>query len=142
MKDCNSCHRTRSLREFKKLNKGYFNTCNDCVESGNTPPAKIKPKKRKKKRLSKAAFQKKYLAYIKSPRWKKKRDKAIKRDKHKCKICGATRDLRVHHLDYDTLFHENLKSLITVCVGCHNDLHNGEDVSVIVEKMIAIEFNL
>src|SRR5437867_9120223 len=40
-----------------------------------------------------------YANYLLSDRWKRKRQKVLKRDKHRCVHCGA-RATQVHHTQY------------------------------------------
>jgi hypothetical protein len=47
------------------------------------------------------------------------RELILKRDRFKCRVCGVSRRLVVHHRD-----ERNARSwLITLCIGCHVRLH-------------------
>ena len=61
----------------------------------------------------------KYLSYLKSKLWKKRRYAALERAKFKCEECGDTRWLQVHHLTYERLGREHPKDLQVLCQGCH-----------------------
>lgn len=66
-----------------------------------------------------------YDEYLRSNAWINIRNQVLERDKHKCKICGATENLRVHHKDYECIYHEEdaLYDLVTLCDDCHRELH-------------------
>lgn len=64
-----------------------------------------------------------YYAYLKTERWKKIARKRIEKDNYNCTICGTAKNLQVHHITYENLFHENLYDLVTVCKGCHAEIH-------------------
>lgn len=61
--------------------------------------------------------------------WKKKREKILDRDGHKCQKCfkdDSKYELHVHHLDYENkkyIYDVTDKSLITLCVVCHREIH-------------------
>jgi 5-methylcytosine-specific restriction endonuclease McrA len=70
-----------------------------------------------------------YLSLLKNPRWFKKRKEILDRDGHKCRNCGATKNLHVHHKQYH--YHKSTKTqtlpwdyddkyLITLCEVCHD----------------------
>lgn len=65
-------------------------------------------------------FSENYIDYLQSPDWKKKRGKRLQYDQGRCQNCGAVLHLQVHHLSYDRLGDERVKSdLKTLCVDCH-----------------------
>lgn len=70
-----------------------------------------------------AKATKKYLDYLKSLEWDKKRQKVLMRDKFRCVHCCATRALQVHHKTYARLYDELLEDLITLCKKCHRTEH-------------------
>ncbi|HAW58937.1 MAG TPA: hypothetical protein DCX03_07995 [Bacteroidales bacterium] len=55
------------------------------------------------------------------------KDKILKRDHYKCKICGSDKKLSVHHIDGNNHESENpnnsISNLITLCSSCHHKLH-------------------
>ena len=65
-----------------------------------------------------------YNAYLASPEWAAKRKHVLKRDKHRCRFCGDTERLEVHHPPhaYRDLGNENPDDLITICRRCHDPL--------------------
>jgi RNA-directed DNA polymerase len=57
--------------------------------------------------------------------WTPIREQVLKRDKHRCQICGASERIEVHH----TRKHKPNKphdpaKLITLCVACHRKVHS------------------
>ena len=59
-----------------------------------------------------------YHEYLLSWKWRRKRDKVLERDKHRCQYCGNTAS-DVCHLTYENVFAEPLSDLISVCRECH-----------------------
>lgn len=82
-----------------------------------------------------------YQTQLKSDKWKKKRDKILKRDYHQCKFCKSEDNLQVHH----DIYIEGLKAwqvpdlfLVTLCAKCHKFEHSNRDInSFIVRKSSA-----
>lgn len=66
-----------------------------------------------------------YDIYLNSYRWDKLRQRILKRDNHKCLVCGCeNKKLHVHHLTYDRFTHEDMDDLVTLCEDCHNKVHD------------------
>lgn len=65
----------------------------------------------------------KYIAYIKSDKWKAKRQQVFAHYGKKCYACGA-RDkvLHCHHMTYARLGREAMGDLIPLCVPCHKEV--------------------
>lgn len=59
--------------------------------------------------------------------WKHKRAEILARDNNKCKICGNSDTLQVHHI-YSLDTHPDMRlennNLITLCDHCHHNAHN------------------
>ena len=68
-----------------------------------------------------------YAAYLQSEKWQEKRRKIFKRDRYRCCICGAAKNLRCHHITYENIGHEKDSDLATLCDTCHENLHQGND---------------
>ena len=67
----------------------------------------------------------KYLEYLTSGAWAKKRNQALDRDKYECSICRSPHNLEVHHLKYpDVLGTEPISDLMTLCRECHKKLED------------------
>jgi len=60
-----------------------------------------------------------YKRYLLTPEWRSTRAAAIKRAGGKCQVCGSTRNVEVHHLTYERLFHERPADLQVLCKRCH-----------------------
>jgi hypothetical protein len=69
-----------------------------------------------------------YAEQLKDPRWQKKRLEILQRDNFQCQCClRYDIELTVHHKGY--LNNKNAweyidKDLLTLCVKCHDYLHN------------------
>lgn len=64
-----------------------------------------------------------YRWYVRSKPWQKKRLQIIARQKGKCKRCGLSGRLEVHHLTYKRLGHERHYDLEALCPRCHKKYH-------------------
>lgn len=72
---------------------------------------------------------------------------ALRRDGHKCKRCGATRKIQVHHIrrwaDYPSL-RCDVNNLISLCKNCHkkitgNESAWGERCRMMLNKKVAVD---
>lgn len=61
--------------------------------------------------------------YLKSDEWKSKREKILKRDNYECVCCGDSAT-QVHHINYNHVYQEKEKELLSVCKNCHESIHN------------------
>lgn len=64
-----------------------------------------------------------YRAYLQTPEWKKRRNRALKRALYHCARCGAKRGLQVHHVTYERLECEADEDLEVLCADCHEGHH-------------------
>jgi 5-methylcytosine-specific restriction endonuclease McrA len=68
-----------------------------------------------------------YKEYIKSPEWRRTRDRywASKLSKE-CFGCGTPRHkgMHLHHRTYKNLGNERLMDLVPMCERCHQDVHD------------------
>lgn len=64
-----------------------------------------------------------YRAYLLSDRWRKKRQRRLKLDKHRCVRCGSKTQLEIHHKTYARRGHESMRDLQTLCAKCHRAEH-------------------
>lgn len=76
-----------------------------------------------------------YLGDLKNPKWFKKRNLILKRDKYSCTVCGAKLNLQVHHTFY---YKKPIKpweypnnSLLTLCFDCHNNYHLTHEITIV-----------
>ena len=75
-----------------------------------------------------------YYDLLNDSRWKRKRQRILKRDGFQCTACGSRLDLKVHH----TYYFKNTApwsypddSLITLCGSCHYDFHIHHEVEIL-----------
>jgi transposase-like protein len=62
--------------------------------------------------------------YLKSPSWGILKVLVKNRDRFKCKVCGSTHQLDVHHITYDRLGKEELPDLVLLCRVHHQQIHD------------------
>jgi hypothetical protein len=61
------------------------------------------------------------------PYWVERREEVVERDGNKCRLCGETENIHVHHITPARLFGEDYQSmnetsnLVCLCRECHND---------------------
>lgn len=68
--------------------------------------------------------------YLRSEHWKQVRYKRLKYDKFRCRLCGSTENLNVHHTRYDNLRDEDIKhDVVTLCYTCHSMAHTIKNFS-------------
>ena len=74
--------------------------------------------------LRRSMIRKEYYndVYLKSDEWKRKRENVLKRDNYKCVCCG-NEATQVHHINYNNVYKENIKELLSVCKPCHEKIH-------------------
>jgi 5-methylcytosine-specific restriction endonuclease McrA len=74
-----------------------------------------------------------YGKLLKHPLWFKKRGEVLRRDAGRCRNCGSTSGLNVHHRQYHFCkrtgkaklpWKYELRYLITLCEKCHNNGHS------------------
>jgi len=68
-----------------------------------------------------------YHQQLEHPLWLKKRLVILERDGYKCRLCGSSSNLQVHHIKYsngkNAWEYPNL-DLITLCKECHSKVHS------------------
>lgn len=131
--------------ENYKLGKDFFNAStweeyeNWCKDKKRQEKAQNRSKKKKGKTIKASAKKvhkkpkkvptrkEQYSQELKHPLWIKKRLAILKRDGYKCRICGSTENLRVHHLKYSNdkkAWEYPNSDLITLCDECHQKVHS------------------
>jgi 5-methylcytosine-specific restriction endonuclease McrA len=74
-----------------------------------------------------------YNKLLRNPRWFQKRKIILERDQEKCRNCGGTEELHVHHKQYHIISRTGLfqlpweyknKYLVTLCQSCHSAGHS------------------
>jgi hypothetical protein len=69
-----------------------------------------------------------YHELLKDGRWQRKRLEIMQRDDFKCRECGTTNDLNVHHIRYIAgrkPWEYDNGDLVTLCGSCHKATHDG-----------------
>ena len=61
----------------------------------------------------------KYIDYLKSAQWKKRRKAKLQQAKYRCEMCGEKSRLQIHHLNYNNLYNEKSTDLVVLCTSCH-----------------------
>ncbi len=69
-----------------------------------------------------------YDSYLRSPQWHHIRAKVLARDKGICCGCGVNRAVQVHHLHYRRVGREMLFDLVSICLVCHEQIHENRNV--------------
>ncbi len=64
-----------------------------------------------------------YGEYLRSDRWRRKRELVLGRASHICEGCLSRPATEVHHLTYEHLYAEFAFELIALCDACHARLH-------------------
>ena len=64
-----------------------------------------------------------YRDYLKSPEWKLKRKKVLKRANNICEGCLEQPAIEVHHVSYANIGDELLYQLAALCEDCHRKAH-------------------
>jgi 5-methylcytosine-specific restriction endonuclease McrA len=63
-----------------------------------------------------------YIEYLQSDEWARKRDRILRRDRNRCRKCGSPAD-DVHHKTYERIYCEDDDDLISICRTCHRYEH-------------------
>lgn len=75
--------------------------------------------------------KKEYRKYLKSGKWRQKRQRKFEEVGARCEECGSLRNLQIHHVTYVRVGDELLSDLKVLCSSCHREAHgiNAIDVS-------------
>jgi hypothetical protein len=65
-----------------------------------------------------------YWAYLRTDWWRERRQRALRRAKHRCELTGATDHLEVHHVTYERIGCERDSDLIVIYEPVHETIHN------------------
>lgn len=69
-------------------------------------------------------FDPEYVRYIKSEKWKMKREAYFDRYGRYCRACYTKRGhIHLHHTSYDRLGREPFSDLVPLCTECHKGVH-------------------
>lgn len=82
-----------------------------------------------------------YDEYLRTPRWKKVREKVLERAGGLCEGCREQPAAQVHHITYRRVGFELLTDLAALCGGCHRKAHwkVGDAVKALLESDAAAE---
>jgi len=99
----------------------------------------VPEKERRKNMTSPDTQAQQYRQYLLDPRWKAVRAQIIVRDAHRCKSCGSTQSLQVHHRQYHAFritgvwkkpWEYEAQLLVTLCETCHMTGHSRYQIPV------------
>ena len=85
-----------------------------------------------KNEYTQITWRDRYREDLNDERWKRKREKILKRDGYKCRWCGSIDDLQVHHKYYNK-YPDGSRvrawdypddALIVLCRDCHKKYHS------------------
>lgn len=70
-------------------------------------------------------------AFYASQEWKDACSEVYKRDNAKCKRCGSSEDLQVHHIISfrNKELRSNIDNLVLLCKTCHNFVHSKKNIN-------------
>lgn len=79
-------------------------------------------------------YQGAYADYLSTAHWARCRRLALARDGYRCRRCGSTQALEIHHRSYAYPWHEHehLEVLETLCSRCHARHHGRSRSSVLL----------
>lgn len=60
-----------------------------------------------------------YHEYLQSKVWGVIRERVLRRDNHRCRVCNDDEGLNVHHRTYERVGSEKDEDLTTLCRVCH-----------------------
>lgn len=83
-----------------------------------------------------AGFQKEYIKYLSSEKWRKKRALVLKRANFICEGCLENEATVVHHRNYKSIYSEMLFDLAAICRVCHAECHP-DKLEITDEEFIA-----
>jgi hypothetical protein len=79
------------------------------------------------KTIYEPAYKEKYYNFLKSPFWKKARERILRKS-HICCICFTENDLNIHHISYENVFAAKPEKfyktdIVVVCKYHHEEFH-------------------
>ncbi len=60
-----------------------------------------------------------YAEYLLTPHWQDVRRAALWAAGGRCRTCGSTAEVQVHHVDYSSLGEEGPDDVVVLCSRCH-----------------------
>ena len=65
-----------------------------------------------------------YQSYLRSPEWRARRERILRRDGYACTNCGGIPATQVHHTRYPMRWgQEKDEWLVSLCEPCHRAVH-------------------
>ena len=116
--------------------KKFYRNLKAKKKAKNQPVAK-KKKPKKKEEPKERPFMS-YKQQLLDSRWKKRREQVLEHKGRKCEICGATKNLHIHHKRYlygKYAWEYKMKDLMVLCGGCHEKMH-GIDLDKRMDELI------
>src|SRR4051794_17789381 len=65
-------------------------------------------------------FSRKYTTYMDGPGWTHRKRRYFETHERKCRACGITHGIQLHHLTYERLGHEHDWDLMPLCKKHHD----------------------
>lgn len=87
----------------------------------------------RKQKSGEDGFKREYDIYLKTPGWRARRAKVMKRANGICEGCLERQATQVHHLTYGHVFEEFMFELVAVCDECHARVHIDKRPEAIVQ---------
>jgi hypothetical protein len=84
-------------------------------------------------KVRESEWWRKYNIYLKSPEWRSKSQKVLRRAQNLCEGCQNKPATQAHHLTYEHVFGEFLFELVALCDECHSRLHEQERLATVDE---------
>ncbi len=136
----------RLNKSIEKLNREPIKRMKATVNYSKKITEKILDKKERKKLKRTTPRDRKnprsYESYINSKIWITKKNQYWQKNKKKCKACGGTNYIHLHHAVY-SVFDGTEKdiNLFPLCKTCHKELHNkyGTKGNMMDETLLFIE---
>ena len=149
--NCNNCGNTDLNFVLFTMKNGQKRVRKQCLKCGNSDATTYKhsifkniyslplyqpelrekfiQKKADERHLRRGVGAKNYYndIYLKSEEWKSKRENVLKRDNYTC-VCCEDKATQVHHINYNHVYQEKEKELISVCKNCHEGIHGNKVV--------------
>ncbi len=127
------CQRTKHLRLKTKTSRRITNYCSKKLTIC------FRKCKHFLTKLLWIAKRWRYHRYLRGRRWAKKRHAVLVRDGFECTRCGGDLALQVHHLTYERIFRERMGDLVTLCVGCHMEEHQVQQMERDAKRAAAMD---
>lgn len=135
-KFCKNCgyYKQEKAKNIQEINSLPFISVNDAEKIQEKRENKKRSFRKhiedlKKERIedNNAEFWRQYEEYLRTDKWRNKRELVLKRDNYVCQACLTNKATQAHHKTYEHVFDEFLFELISVCKECHDLIHSKND---------------